>query len=353
MRASKQWIALWLVVLTTATGAGQREGEPAVEPPRGDPLRCWWRTSTGAVRIGEVFAVVLTCALQETADLTVVAQTEGLEPSAIRLQPFEITGGARRQDLLTPTHRFLQYEYQARVLSDTQFGKDVSLPELKLAYRVRRRVEGNPVPLEGREQTYLLSPLTIRVLSLVPATATDIRDATQRTFEAIERERSVAGLWRIASGVLVALAALPAVFAVVRLRERRRAGRAAQTHPVHIDDAAILRHAGRELAAIARAREEAGWTDDLARRLTTTLRILSAYALGLPVRQRATTQAPDPTAGHLTVRRGWRRAPIIVPAWVTPRQVAEARARRAASGAGPVDDLEALETGLTRLTEAR
>jgi len=30
-----------------------------------DPIQCWWRTSAGAVRVGEPFSLVLTCAVVE------------------------------------------------------------------------------------------------------------------------------------------------------------------------------------------------------------------------------------------------------------------------------------------------
>ena len=34
-----------------------------------DPIRCWWRTSASAVRVGEPFTVVLTCAVVENEAL--------------------------------------------------------------------------------------------------------------------------------------------------------------------------------------------------------------------------------------------------------------------------------------------
>jgi hypothetical protein len=37
-----------------------------------DPIRCWWRTSTGAVRIGETFSVVLTCAVLQNEAVQVI-----------------------------------------------------------------------------------------------------------------------------------------------------------------------------------------------------------------------------------------------------------------------------------------
>jgi hypothetical protein len=37
-----------------------------------DPIACWWRTSVAAIRVGEPFSIVLTCAVVERALTTVV-----------------------------------------------------------------------------------------------------------------------------------------------------------------------------------------------------------------------------------------------------------------------------------------
>ena len=58
-----------------------------------DPLKCWWRTSAGAVRIAEPFSVVLTCAVLETDAATVVVDQSRLEPSVVQFAPFEVLGG--------------------------------------------------------------------------------------------------------------------------------------------------------------------------------------------------------------------------------------------------------------------
>ena len=58
--------------------AGLAHAQPAPAPQTGtrnvevDPIRCWWRTSTGAVHIGEQFDVSLTCAVLETEAVSVV-----------------------------------------------------------------------------------------------------------------------------------------------------------------------------------------------------------------------------------------------------------------------------------------
>src|SRR4026208_2076429 len=66
-----------------------------------DPLQCWWRTSAGAVRVGEPFSVVLTCAVLETEAATVIVDTAKLEPSVVQLAPYEVLGGSHGADLHT------------------------------------------------------------------------------------------------------------------------------------------------------------------------------------------------------------------------------------------------------------
>ncbi|HXI30835.1 MAG TPA: hypothetical protein VNG89_20500, partial [Vicinamibacterales bacterium] len=56
----------------------------AAQDVQTDPLQCWWRTSAGAVRVGEPFSVVLTCAVLETDAATVVADQSRLEPSVVQ-----------------------------------------------------------------------------------------------------------------------------------------------------------------------------------------------------------------------------------------------------------------------------
>src|SRR5688500_4116287 len=67
---------LVLVLLTTihstpgwTQSSNTRPGQTMVEM---DPIRCWWRTSAGAVITGESFSVVLTCAVVETDSVQVV-----------------------------------------------------------------------------------------------------------------------------------------------------------------------------------------------------------------------------------------------------------------------------------------
>jgi hypothetical protein len=172
------------LLIAFAASAGAQTTAPhiaAPEPTGNEPMHCWWRTSAGAVRVGEVFSVVLTCSVIQTEALTAVPSQAELEPNAMQLTPFEVLGGSHGTDLQAADRRFFQYEYRVRLVGDEAFGKDIKLPELKITYKMRSRTDGDA--LEGRDQTYVLPPISVRMLSLVPADAVDIRDASSRPLE--------------------------------------------------------------------------------------------------------------------------------------------------------------------------
>src|SRR5436853_2896106 len=160
---------LFVLLLLVAAGS-----HAAAQDVSTDPLQCWWRTSAGGVRVGEAFSVVLTCAVLETDAATVVVDQSRLEPSVVQFAPFEVLGGSHGVDLRTAERRFFQYEYRLRLIAETMFGKDAALPETKISYRVQSKV-GKNTAIQGRDLTYLLPPQSVKVLSLVPADAADIR----------------------------------------------------------------------------------------------------------------------------------------------------------------------------------
>jgi hypothetical protein len=344
-------IRTWAIPVAIAIAAGLAPWHAAhaavqTETVEADPIRCWWRTSVPAVRVGEPFSVVLTCAVLETDAVTVVPSQAELAPNAVQLPPFDVIGGSQGQDLRTAEYRFFQYEYRARLVSPELFGKDVPLPELRISYKVRTRVEGDA--LEGRDLTYILPPAWVRVLSVVPGNAVDIRDASRETFTEIDRRLSRANIFRVSGGILMAFAALAALVSASRLvggTMRKTTG----THAL-ASDATILRKIGRELADLQRARREADWTPAQTSRLTATLRMLAGYALGKPPIPMTHIDARD---GTLTVRgRGFRGDELTVPGWVTPAVIADALKRPD----GPQRHtglLQSLETVLSQLTSAQ
>jgi hypothetical protein len=311
-----------------------------------DPLQCWWRTSAGAIRVGEQFSIVLTCAVLETEAATVVVDQTRLEPSVVQFAPFEVLGGSHGADLRRGDRRFFQYEYRARLVAENQFGKDVSLPETKLSYHIESSV-GQKTSLQGRDQSYILPPLSLRVLSLVPADATDIREH-RGTFQDIDQRGFRANLLTVIGGVLFAVAALLTLLALVRLLSRFRKPAEASTRL--LSDSAALRAARRELAAVRRQREDGGWTSDLAGRALAALRVAGAYAVGrraslMPAARQSSVasrqasdgslQPPDGSqaaeeAGRLIVKTGWPRARrVAVSGAITSQSVGRDRIRRA------------------------
>jgi hypothetical protein len=71
-----------------------------------EPIECWSRTSTGAVRVGELFTLVMTCSVVETASTTVVPDQSRLDPGVLQIPPFEVVSGTQASDLRTATRRF-------------------------------------------------------------------------------------------------------------------------------------------------------------------------------------------------------------------------------------------------------
>ena len=320
-----------------------------------DPLQCWWRTSAGAVRVGEPFAVVLTCAVLETDDVTVVVDQTRLEPSVVQFAPFEVLGGTHGADLRTDQRRFFQYEYRLRLIADGMFGKDVALPETKISYRVQSKV-GQKTSLQGRDQTYVMPAQSMRVLSLVPADAADIRDTSASdTFGDLDQRAFRANLFTVIGSVLFVLAGLMAILGLVRLFQRYR--KPAVVSERLISDRAILSGVGRELSSVQRDRDAGSWTPELASRATGALRIAATYAIGRPVSQMPASRlladgGETAEPGRLILKTGWPRSKrIAVSGAVTPQTISRLLARPGTTPARTAL-LESLSRALATFTVA-
>ncbi len=317
-----------------------------------DPLQCWWRTSSGAIRVGETFTSVLTCAVIDADEVKVNVDESRLDPSVAQFVPFEILGGSHAADLRNGDRRFFQYEYRMRLIAENMFGKDVALPETKLTYRIQSRVS-QKAAVEGRDQTYLLPPLSIRVLSLVPSDASDIRDASAETFADVDRRAFRANLFVVIGGVLFTLAGLVALLTLVRafLASRKPAAAADRL----VSDGAILRGVGRELSAVQREREASGWTVPLAARAAAAMRIIGTYALGQRAARALTTARADNGAvsdGRIIIKSGWPKTKYIaVSGAATTRSMASA-IKLTGNGRRP-GELEGIEDALQRFTSAQ
>jgi hypothetical protein len=311
------WLAVGAVVTIGVASAAWGQTPPAPRAPRAgevavEPIKCWWKADTTAVRVGERFGLTLTCGVIEAGEIVVVPALNQLEGGALALTPFDVISSVRREDIVAPPWRYFQFEYVVRLLSDGFFGQEVNIPALTVTYNLK--AQGGET--EGRDQSYILPALPMRILSLVPRGATDIRDASTDTFALLEsrRFRSTADL--VASAILFAFAGVLAVLALVTGTARFRTKKVGAARPVATP--AML---GGSLRALDGVRTEAqgGWTPALARRALSALRVGGAVALRRPVAQEYVPRDTPERDGQIAVRAGLLRPKrALVSAAVTP-----------------------------------
>ena len=192
-------------------------------------------------------------------------------------------------------------------------------------------------------QTYGLPALSLRVLSLVPGAARDIRDASSLTFADLESRRFRARALGILGWVLYALAA--AVAALAAVRAYGALGAPARVRSSLVSGRAILQRARRELADVSRSRQADGWTDALVARATAAMRIVAAYATGAPVSQ-SPGRASAVQDGQLALSQGLvRRRHVLVSAATTAADLG-----RAAETSG---SMQRVRDGLAAASAAR
>lgn len=332
--------------------------QPPVTPDRTtnvevDPIRCWWRTSAAAVRIGETFSIILTCAVLEADDVQAVPDQSALDGAAIQIAPFEIVASAHPSDLRSGLRRFFQYDYTVRVISPDVIGKDVPLPELVIHYRVDSRLRGNAA-LQGRDLTYHLPAHFVRVVSTVHESAIDIRDMPDERFGRIEALLYRAGVLEIVAITLMGFAALMAALAIAGL-VRRRAGHIAKAEDRTIGEAVVLALAERELASVQRESEQHGWSDPLLSRALAALRVVAASALRRPVSQRPAEAGGQAGDGRLILQRFGRRGKAMAVSSVITSEDVARELNRLPPTAPSADRqlLESLHAELTTMAAAQ
>ena len=315
--------AVVLIVASAAafTSTRSRAQAPSSETPdsvAADPLTCWWRASTNAVIVGEQFSVTITCAVVETSTITVEPDLTALEPTVVQLAPFQVVGSKSFQDIHSPPLRYFQREYTVRLLDDRFFGMDVEVPPVVVSYHIHTR--SGQKETEGRTQAYVLSPLPIRVLSLVPQGATDIQDAAEETFGSIEARRTLATGAFAGGAILFGLAVVLLGVAVVRSVEHRRQPAPVVHRP--LSPRRVLRSCLSDMIALKRDVLQQGWTPERVSRAQTSLRLAAAIALGRPVARRVADRELAARDGQLVVRTGiFRRHASILSAAATPASI--------------------------------
>jgi hypothetical protein len=169
--------------------------------------------------------------------------------------------------------------------------------------------------LAGREELYAVPPQPVRVLSLVPRHAADIRDAAPGSFGDVEDRLSRANLLLVGSSVALAGAALLGLVLVVRAVPAWRPARTAARRS--LPASRVIRAASRELAAVERAVRREGWGPASAGRAAAALRLAGAIALGRPVGHR-TLDRGSAHEGEVVSATRWRRRRLALSAAVTP-----------------------------------
>ena len=302
---------LWLCVAVASAAYAQTPKPGEVET---DPIRCWWKTDRTAVRIGERFTLALTCGVVETSSVKVVPTLTQIDPGAIQLTPFEVVGGRRGDDVVAPPWRYVQYEYTLRLLGEGFFGQDVNVPPLTVTYNIQAAAGQGA---EGRDQQYVLPPLPMRVLSIVPQSAGDIRDASRESFAAVDARRFRATTAQVGAGVAFALAALLAIFAGLRLTGRVRTRTRAAARPIATPF--VLGGCLRALRDVKAEVMRDGWSPPLARRALAVLRVAGAVAVGRDLAQATGGGDQHIRDGQVAVRGGFvRRRSAVVSAAMTP-----------------------------------
>jgi hypothetical protein len=309
-------VAAILAALPAVASAQKTATAPKPGEVQSDPIRCWWKADRTAVRVGERFELVLTCAVIEAGPITVVPVLNQLEPGALSITPFEVVSGARGEDLVAPPWRYVQFDYSVRLLSDGFFGQDVMIPGVTVTYNLQ--TTGGT---QGRDQTYVLPVLPMRILSLVPKSAADIRDASGQTFASIASRRFRSSLARVLAWVSFAFAAVLGIFALVRVVGHFRSKSTVTVRRLPVPS--VLGGCLDAIRDVAADASKTGWSPDLARRAVAAMRIAGAVALGRPVAQNFVGPDAVEREGQVTVRRGWiRPRRVLLSASVTPKVIA-------------------------------
>ena len=293
----------------------RRRRRPATESTDVDPIRCWWDADKRAVHIGEQFTLKITCSVVETSR----------DQSRARPEPVRADGGADRAVRGDGRHAPRGHSGSALALFPARIH---GAPDRRQVLRPGRRHPGDQDHLqhpvggrrggaEGRDLTYILPPMPVRILSLVPKQAADIRDAPRETFADIEARRFRSTEEIAAAVISFGFAAVLVGLALVRVIGRYRKSVPAAERP--LPARTILSGCVRSLARLRNEVARSGWTPELAGRALTAFRIAGAVALGRPVAQTLVDKtSPErqgqigSAEGHLPRKRALVSAPTTV-----------------------------------------
>jgi hypothetical protein len=316
---------------------GSSYGE--TEAVAADALNCWWRSDKGSIRIGEEFTVLLTCRSAETGRERTVVNDALLDPNVLTLSPYQVKDGKRYKDIIRVlpgpdgpvTFRSVQYTYTIKLIGEGFFGKDLPLPPIEIRYHIDL-VTGKDAVTPGKERTYLLPPLPMRIQSLVPRAADAIRDAGHGTFGDIEGRRQNAILAFIAAAIFLLLTLLVLLPILVRAIRGRRQN---VFNGTVFSDKDLLMHLAEDLDQVERHCRTVPWDEASIGMVLSVFRIGGALAIGRRIAQAPVEVETRGREGQLELRKGfWPRTKVLVSASLTPEEMADELASANGQGVG-------------------
>jgi hypothetical protein len=191
--------------------------------------------------------------------------------------------------------------------------------------------------------------MPIKVLSLVPADAADIRDASEASLGAVESLRFRSSLFRVLTLTFAALAAVMAVLALVPLaRSRVTTG---DDKRGRISERAIVDGASQDLRALQSRVTAEGWSDETVARALASMRLIAAAAIDQPISQKPLAVNGVVPDGRLLVSDGLlRKSGATVSSAATADDVGRAESPDGSSTRQ--QQLEGLRSGLLAFTTA-
>jgi len=346
----KRGVVLAVIILSALPSLTVGQNLEQVEH---DALQCWRRVEKNTVHVGERFGMTITCAVVETAEAKTVPDFGWFEPETLAVSPFEILTGDRYRDVLRGARRFFQYHYILRIIGEDYFGRDVELPAVELKYRIARALDSELL-VEGRELTYILPAESVRVLTLVPESVTDIRELPGETFGDTEGRLFRANVSAIVAVVCGFLSLVMLLAAAVHLWKQWRT--TSDVGEIEISRWRFLRAILDEMRHVQHASQSSGWTPALVSRTLVSMRVGGAIA----VEQSMTcVPASDSGSQHESGTRLYVPPPLFgrigrfVSSSVTGRTLERALPGMKSNRPNEVVFVESIRDGLERFTTER
>lgn len=317
IRGPLSLLAALFPLVTASASAAPLQADAAVEI-EARPIECWWKTDKTGVHVAEQFRLTLTCRIVQSNRVSVIPAFSQLEPGAVQLAPFEVLDGVRHEDITAGIWRYFQYQYTLRLIAEDAFGQDIPIPPLSVAYNIQMEQDGTAQ--QGRERTYLLPVLPIRIVSLVPNLTSDIRDVSSETFADIMAREKRATRAMVAAIVCFSFAAVCLMLAAAKLMSRYRARRPVAARLL---SAGMLVHGSlKQLQKVQAATAGSGWTPESLGRALAACRVAAAVAMEKPVAQQLATGGATARDGQLLLSKGLlTRQSVLVSGAATPQSI--------------------------------